>query len=210
MTNQSNDKILAGIQLSHNPDRPTQSQIHGTGRTDGGWTVRPNPSGAHYQKKEPSTDIGHIQRALIEFWRKLATEVGASCAVSSWNVLAVEATMDFGKISGTASRFFDRTTKRFDTGNIPCPVNVTLTIPLWETMWYGLGVPGENAADWEREATHMESTVYDQIQNAAWQEPALTALIELRKRATFEIWVQPHDSPTSGRFIEIPRSFRHA
>ena len=141
MTNQSNDKILAGIQSGHNSDRPTQSQIHGTGKTDGGWTVRPNPSGAHYQKKESSTDFGHIQRALTEFWRKLAMEVGVVCAGTSWNVLAVEATMDFGKISGTAFTFVDRVTKQIDIQNIRCHVNVTLSIPHWETLWYGLGPP---------------------------------------------------------------------
>lgn len=196
--------------MTNQTNEPNPPQAHETGTANDVWTVRPNPWGVHYQKREPSTDVRQIERALIEFWRKLATEVGASCAVSSWNVLAVEATMDFGKISGTANTFADRTTKRFDTGKLPCPVNVTLTIPHWETMWYGLGIPGENATDWERAATQMESTVYDQIQNAAWQEPVLTALIELRKRVPFDIWVQPHDSPTTGRFIEIPGSFRHA
>ncbi len=210
MTNQSDDEILTANQSGKIPDLPTPSQTYGTGSADDGWTIRPNPHGVHYQKRESSTDVRQIERALTEFWRKLATEVSTSCAVSSWNVLAVEATIDFGKISGTANTFVDRTTKRVDTGNISYSINVTLTIPHWETMWYGLGVPGENATDWERAATQMESMVYDQIQNAAWQEPALTALIELRKRATFEIWVQPHDSPTSGRFIEIPGSFRHA
>ncbi len=42
------------------------------------------------------------------------------------------------------------------------------------------------------------------------QERALTALTELGKQNRFEIWVQPHDLPGTGRFIEIPESVRHA
>lgn len=195
--------ILAAIRSGNHPARPTEVPTHGSGSSDDGWTVRRTQSTTSYEKEFSSVDEKQIRRELIEFWRKLAHEVGISCAGKVWNVLAVEATLDFGRIGGTAFVFRDRETRTFDIHAKPCSVNVSLSIPHWETMWLELGDPGEPGGEWEKSATALESSVYDQIQWAATQEPAHAALKQLRTVTPFDIWVQPHDSPESGRFIEI-------
>lgn len=196
-------EILAAIRSGNHPARPTELPTHGSGASDDGWTVRRTQSTTYYEKDVSSVDEEQIHRELTEFWRKLAHEVGIASAGKFWNVLAVEATLDFGRIGGTAFVFSDRETKAFDIHAKPCSVNVTLSIPHWEAMWWELGDPGEPGGEWEKSATALESSVYDQIQLAATQEPAHSALKELRRAMPFDIWVQPHDSPGSGRFIEI-------
>lgn len=195
---------LAAIRSGHNPHRPVQLPTHGTGMSDYCWTIRRTQSITNYEREVSATDPQEIQIALTEFWRKLAIEVGVACAGKSWNVLAVDATLDYGSISGTAFNFADRVSKDIDIQNMPCHVNVTLSIPYWEVQWHQLGEAEANDVEWEQSAARLESIVYDQIEFAVHQEPARSALIELRKTTQYEIWVQPHDSPDRGRYIEIP------
>jgi hypothetical protein len=194
---------LAAIRSGHNPPLPAQMPTHGTGASDDVWSVRRTKSITNYEREVSATDPREIQIALTEFWRKLAIEIGASCAGKSWNVLAVDATLDYGSIGGTAFNFTDRNSKTIDIRNMPCHVNITLFIPYWEQQWYRLDESEPNDTEWEQSAAKLESIVYDQIEFAVHQEPARSALIELRKTSQFDIWVQPHDSPESGRFIEI-------
>ncbi|MBS0203909.1 MAG: hypothetical protein JSS49_13470 [Planctomycetes bacterium] len=200
MMEKSTSEILAAIRSGQNSTRPAQLTIHGTGSSENGWAIRQTQTNTYYEKTITTIDELQIQRELTEFWRKLAIEVGASCAGKPWNVLAVDATLDYGSIGGSATTFTDRAARTFDTTTTPCRASVSLFIPHWESLWYDL--EDENESDWEKAAAALESSVYDQIQIAATQEPARSALDELRKKSQFEIWVQPHDSPESGRFIE--------
>lgn len=204
MEHKSTSDKLAAVRAGVNPSRPAQMPTHGTGSSDYGWSIGLTRSRTNYEQKVSATDPREIQIALTEFWRKLAIEVSVACAGKSWNVLAIDATVDNGTISGTAFNFTDRAAKTIDIRNMPCHVNVTLFVPYWEEQWYQLGESEPSDEAWEQSAANLESIVYDQIEFAANQEPARAALIELKKSVPFDIWVQPHDSPESGRFIEIP------
>ncbi len=68
--------------------------------------------------------------------------------------------------------------------------------------------PIRTEAEWESAAAELQSLVYDQIERAAVQEPARSALDELRKACQFDIWGQPNDSPESGRLIKLPTFHR--